>query len=101
MDLREAIIHTRQVADGCGVDSRDCAYQHDKLGDWLEELQEYRSIFSIEELRSKKIGKWKNVYLSNPSSFVGTCSICGVSNDIPPPVSAHYCPNCGAKMEEE
>ncbi len=43
MELNEAIIHARQVAEGCGVDSRDCAYQHDKLVDWLEELQAYRA----------------------------------------------------------
>ena len=43
MELNEAIIHARQVAEGCGVDSRDCAYQHDKLSDWLEELQDYRA----------------------------------------------------------
>ena len=43
MDIREAIIHARQVAEGCGVDSRDCAYQHDKLADWMEELQAYRA----------------------------------------------------------
>lgn len=51
MDLNDAIIHTRQVAEGCGVDSRDCAYQHDKLGDWLEELQAYRAIGPLDHLR--------------------------------------------------
>ena len=51
MDLKEAIIHTRQVAEGCGVDSRDCAYQHDKLGDWLEELEAYRALGPIDHLR--------------------------------------------------
>lgn len=42
MELKEAIAHAREVAENCGVDGRDCAYQHDKLADWLEELQAYR-----------------------------------------------------------
>lgn len=44
-------------------------------------------------------GWWHDVYMSGASSFVGTCSICGKSNDIPPVPLAKYCPNCGAKME--
>lgn len=41
MNIQEAIAHARQVAEGCGTD-RDCAYQHDKLADWLEELIQLR-----------------------------------------------------------
>ena len=44
-------------------------------------------------------GKWHDVYMTSPSSFAATCSICGMSNDIPHPISAHYCPYCGAKMD--
>lgn len=43
MELEEAIVHARQVADGCSAENRDCAYQHDKLADWLEELKRYRA----------------------------------------------------------
>lgn len=43
MDIQEAIEHARQVAEGCDAQSRDCAYQHDKLADWLEELVAYRA----------------------------------------------------------
>jgi len=46
-------------------------------------------------------GKWHDVYMTSPSSFAATCSICGISNDIPHPISAHYCPHCGAKMDGE
>ena len=44
-------------------------------------------------------GRWHDVYLSSASSFVGTCSVCGKSNDIPPVPLSKYCPNCGAKMD--
>lgn len=50
MDIKEAIIHARQVAEGCGVDSRDCAYQHDCLAEWLEELVAYRAKISFNRL---------------------------------------------------
>lgn len=46
-----------------------------------------------------KHGRWHDVYMSSASSFVGTCSVCGISNDIPPVPLAKYCPNCGAKMD--
>lgn len=43
MELREAIIHAEQVAEGCPSD-RDCAYQHDMFADWLKELQRYKDL---------------------------------------------------------
>lgn len=51
MDIREAITHARQVAEGCEAGNRDCAYQHDKLADWLEELLKYRGLGSVDYLR--------------------------------------------------
>lgn len=42
MELKEAIVHARQVAGRCVGGNRDCAYQHDKLADWLEKLQIYQ-----------------------------------------------------------
>ena len=45
-------------------------------------------------------GRWHDVYMSSASSFVGTCSVCEKSNDIPPVPLAKYCPNCGARMDE-
>ena len=43
MDLNEAIQHAREVAEGCPAGDRDCAYQHDRLVDLLEELKAYRA----------------------------------------------------------
>lgn len=42
MTIEEAIAHAREVAEGCPAGDRQCAYQHDKLADWLEELKAYR-----------------------------------------------------------
>lgn len=43
MDIQDAIQHCREVAEGCPAGDRDCAYQHDQLIDWLEELEAYRA----------------------------------------------------------
>lgn len=42
---------------------------------------------------------WEDVFQDGPCSWSGKCSACNVRNDIPPVILAHYCPNCGAKME--
>lgn len=56
MELKEAIVHARQVAGRCAGGNRDCAYQHDKLADWLEELQAYRDIgLTPEEMKAIKL----------------------------------------------
>lgn len=43
MKLEEAILHAQQVAEGCPAGDRQCAYQHDKLADWLKELKAYQA----------------------------------------------------------
>lgn len=43
MQIEEAIIHAREVSDGCPAGDRQCAYQHDQLADWLEELKSYKA----------------------------------------------------------
>lgn len=42
MELKEAIEHAREVAEHCDADNLKCAYQHNKLADWLDELQIYQ-----------------------------------------------------------
>lgn len=42
MTVEEAIAHAREAAEGCSAEDRQCAYQHDELADWLEELKAYR-----------------------------------------------------------
>lgn len=43
---------------------------------------------------------WEDVFQDGPCRWSGECSACKVRNDIPPVILAHYCPHCGAKMEE-
>ncbi len=44
---------------------------------------------------------WEQVSCEGPAGpWQGTCSNCGLRNDIPHPFAARRCPNCGAKMDE-
>lgn len=55
MGLQEAIEHAREVAEGCPAGNKECAYQHDKLADWLEELKKVKDIlgsdYNLDRLR--------------------------------------------------
>lgn len=55
MDIQEAIQHCRDVANGCPAGDRDCAYQHDHLADWLEELAAYRDAMPLK--RAQELAK--------------------------------------------
>lgn len=76
-----------------------------KAADAIEELSRLAEINAKRAMKwaadAEKVrhGRWHDVYLSGASSFVGTCSVCGKSNDIPPVPLAKYCPSCGAKMD--
>jgi hypothetical protein len=43
VELDEAITHSRHVSIKCAADNQECAHQHDKLAEWLEELKAYRA----------------------------------------------------------
>lgn len=55
MELQEAIEHTREVAEGCAAGNKECAYQHDQLANWLEELKSVKGIlgddYDLDRLR--------------------------------------------------
>lgn len=50
------------------------------------------------DVRENVQGYWDDVFQDGPCSWSGRCSVCGVRNDIPPLILAHFCPNCGAQM---
>ena len=62
MTIEEAIANAREVAEGCPAEDRQCAYQHDKLADWLEELKAYRETGQTPEEIHKliSIDRWNN-----------------------------------------
>lgn len=62
MSIDEAIEHTCEVAEGCPAEDRQCAYQHDELADWLEELKAYKEIgLTPEEIHKLiSIDRWND-----------------------------------------
>ena len=74
-------------------------YLSDNETNALVDLIENQPTIDPESLRPRSY--WEDVYQTGPCSFSGRCHACGVRNDIPPVEQAYYCPNCGAKMEDE
>lgn len=85
----------------------DCGYEPGEFCACNEEIAMYERLKQYEDAEEQgrlvevRHGRWHDVYMSSASSFVGTCSVCGISYDIPPVPLAKYCPNCGAKMDGE
>ena len=67
--------------------------------DLFDGIDVYRKpIIDPESLRPR--AHWEDVVQDGPCRWSGKCSACKVRNDIPPVMLAHYCPHCGAKMED-
>ena len=89
------IAFVKSVRQRLTTDSKDFFTRDEMLLNFQQYI-EHRPAADVEPVVR---GEWEDVYMSSASSFVGTCSVCHQSNDIPPPQNAHYCPNCGAHME--
>lgn len=72
MTIDEAIAHAREVAEGCPAEDRQCAYQHDKLADWLEELKAYQEteLTPEEIITLKSIKNWADAVEREYLKFV-------------------------------
>lgn len=67
----------------------------------LESAYEEIQAMPAADVASVVHGQWEDVFQDGPCSWSGRCSECRARNDIPPLILAHYCPNCGAKMDKE
>lgn len=85
MELREAIIHAQQVAEGCqaNTDAHYCGYQHDKLVEWLEELEAYRKAEADGSIARLPCPVGSYVYLNTKEDSVPVlCSVQGYYHTI-------------------
>lgn len=118
MTMQEAINHAKEVAEEkykegflCYANSGDvendkkndecvkCAKEHEQLAEWLEELQQYRSIGTVDECRKareKQRGK-KPVCRSifTDGTRLPGCPVCFSGIDR----GAFYCNGCGQKLD--
>lgn len=65
MTIDEAIEHAREVAEGCPEENRQCAYQHDKLAEWLGELKAYKET----GLKPEEIADFREMYREMSAKF--------------------------------
>lgn len=81
--------------DGC----IECARDHEQLAEWLEELQKYKKIGTLEEVREAM----ERQQAKEPSPMLGIygrvyeCKECG--NELE--MYSKYCPFCGQKQDWE
>lgn len=86
MTIKEAISHAKEVAErnrnqykNCTADRRDiehqtcemCAEEHEQLAEWLEELQQYLSIGTVDECQKAKEVKQKIIEIVNQQLIAG------------------------------
>lgn len=103
MTENEAIAHARKVAEDKRADADwrwrhgrlnsddciKCAEEHEQLADWLEELQQYRAIGTVEECREameKQKPKIADIWGDGYADGQLVCDM-------------YDCPNCGATYE--
>lgn len=105
MTIDEAISHAREVASRM-FDDRvhciKCAEEHGQLAEWLEELQQYRQIGTVEECReavekqtAKKVKSISPV--KDGDSYVGLIGRCPCCGDILEEDTV-YC-DCGQRLD--
>lgn len=115
MKLNEAIMRARKVAkekyaEGmlCHANPNDdkldscieCAKEHERLADYLEELKQYRKIGTVEELRELK--NLMNPQKPNRMLFLRgmgyECPECGNELSVDE-FNGEYCHWCGKKLD--
>lgn len=107
MDIQEAIEHLNDVLndDDRWTDCAECKEEHEQLREFLEELQQYRQIGTVEECmaaREKQIPMHHHHTRINKEPIETRDSVCpsclGVTrtalNEFP-----KYCSNCGQKFK--
>ena len=110
LSLEDAITHTQQIAENTDCDAYTCAYHHDLLVDWLNELKRYRATgLSPEQIANGAVAEtayWQvsiipNTFdtYGNPSKIVH-CTHCGFHWTDLYAVRTYFkcCPGCGFVM---
>lgn len=90
--------HEEEISKGC----KKCAEEHEQLADWLEELKQYQSIGTLEEV-SEAVEKQKEKKPKNVKTegyrYTDTyrCPTCG--GNFSGTGIADYCYHCGQHID--
>lgn len=102
MDIQEAIEHLNDVLndDDRWTDCAECKEEHEQLREFMEELQQYRQIGTVEECRAtmEKQTPKKVRFKTKNSVFLPCCPNCGETY-CDCSGGENYCKNCGQKWE--
>lgn len=72
MKIEEAILHAKEVAERHTTALQECAFQHNELADWLEELRAYKDTgMTPEEIQALKSSQWVYRSINAPSYEFG------------------------------
>ena len=110
MDIQEAIEHARDVAkkkyaegmlchanpndeelDGC----IECARDHEQLAEWLKELQKYKRLGTLEEVREAIEKQRAKKPCASNRCYV--CHHCGLVASLK--IKHNYCNACGQHID--
>lgn len=111
MTIEEAIKHAENIyrQEDEKSDCKECAEQHKQLTEWLEELQQYRAIGTVEECRAarerqipEKPNIWGDGYDNEGNMIYDMydCPNCGKSYEIDCQ-DYNHCPECGQAIDWE
>ena len=116
MTVQEAIEHARKVARDKRADADwkwrhgrlnaddciSCAEEHEQLAEWLEELEQYRALGTVEELkeaREKQVAKKVIVEDDGNSLLCPSCGLELMGSINYPDHDPYYCFECGQALK--
>ena len=99
MTIDEAITKYKEIANTdancpahCNISCDKCVQESKQLAEWLEEIQQYRAIGTVEECLAA-VEKMKPKKTAIEAIKVHICPVCGFSGIY------DYCGNCGQRVQ--
>ena len=99
MTIDEAITKYKEIANTdancpahCNISCDKCVQESKQLAEWLEELNQYRAIGTIEECL-EAVDKMKPKKTAIEAIKVHICPVCGFGGIY------DYCGNCGQRVQ--
>ena len=110
MDYQETIEYCKEVArknrknnvrntiiiPNHWISSAHCAEEHEQLAKWLEELQEYKQLGTLEEVR-EAVEKQKRKKPRAITNRCYVCTHCGLVSSLK--IKHNYCHACGQHID--
>ena len=85
------------LLDGC----IKCAKEHEQLAEWLKELEQYRALGTVEELKEAREKQVASKWIECPYADLIMCPSCNAEFSTIDNCTEQfeYCPKCGKRLE--